>query len=297
MKTISEIIPTAISRPLQQSANDSTTLPIETRRKLSGSNRKALSSKPLCESCSGIGFVLSNDGKPTHCPACFDFFANSGLQADERSLSPDAIQDMPDSNGAHLVMRWQVSTMLANPFGWLAWYGNSGTAKSLALKVAVAGFCKRGVAARYYNANRVTEMLFSDLKEGQSNSAMLLNAPVLAIDELNEMPWTRRDGDTSWISDRMCDILTHRHDQCESLVTLLVFQNQPQQWNCPQKLISRMHDGRFAMRWPNGYELPNCLGNNPVVSGVMCVDGYDARTFLETERNVQIDPFTGEQIP
>lgn len=222
----------------------------------------------------------SDTGRLVRCPQCADLLANSRLSHDEREHAIDDIAKRPDdAHGEAAALRFLGKEMLRDPFGFLGVWGQKGSGKSLLLTALVAEFCRRGRQAVYFNADEVVHMLhpgedkeIEGLRHVPGNPdamfAYLQRIEVLAIDEIDKLPWT------GWQIQRLGALIEYRHRQSERLVTLFSMNKPPWNWKNAgevEHIGDRLADGRFNRHWPQeqiGY-LPACLEQcKDVIEGV-----------------------------
>lgn len=242
-----------------------------------------------CEACGGNGFYRRDVpvghpdfGKAFRCAACTDWLNYSRLTADEREHK---IEDMrnrqDDERGEMFALRFLAKQMLDDPYGFLAIWGRKGGGKSLLLTSLVAEFCRRGREAVYFNAGDVVALLSpGEDKEidgfrhvpgnPDANKRRLMVVPVLAIDEIDKLPWS------NWQIQQIGEVIEYRHRNADTLVTLFAMNNPPEGWNHGDKvehIASRLNDGRFYRAWPEGMKTLPCLQPSPNVAGRYEVPG------------------------
>lgn len=240
-----------------------------------------------CDICHGSGWRVEIYGPDTwdfrnvRC-SCVDFLAISRLSEADQKLTIDDLKDRSDDTGRELwALRFLGKEMLADPYGWLTLYGNTGSAKSLLQKALVASLCREGLEARYYTMPELhfavmpgkdEESPFGKMDVG-SLCDMLKRIPVLAIDELDKVRWS------PWIVETIGDVLDYRHNHAAERVTLLSMNLHPDKWSLVNDakighLYSRMIDGRFNRVWTHE-KVPGCLSHK-------LDDGYLVPGFFET---------------
>jgi hypothetical protein len=222
--------------------------------------------------------VLAKDAKPgdngrlERCPQCADLLPKSRLNQEDRALSVAHIADRADDpSGEAAALRFMAKKMLNEPIGFSSLYGSNGSAKTLYLAVLVAEFCRAGRQAMYFNADEITAMLTpGDDKEIDGMSHIhgdpgaylnyLKRIPVLAIDELDKIPWS------TWQIQKIGALIEHRHINAARCVTLLAMNRSPWHWHnagAVRHIAERLADGRYNRYWPDQFlsSLPGCLAD------------------------------------
>lgn len=245
-----------------------------------------------CANCGGTGWFTRDVpthhpdfGKAVRCPTCTDWLVYSRLTEEERQLTIDDLQNRPDdSRGEMYVLRFLAKAMLAEPFGFLSIYGRKGGGKSLLLAALVAEFCRQGRQAVYFNAGEIVALLspgeattidgFRHVPgDPDANKRRLKEVPVLSIDEIDKLKWT------AWQVQQIGEVIEHRHRNAARLVTIWAMNKPPWEWYNAgevEHITSRVRDGRFHRRWPEGVKAPACLMRSLSAAG-----GYEAPGLFE----------------
>jgi DNA replication protein DnaC len=223
------------------------------------------------------------------CPACTDFLKVSRLTPDEQQHTLAHITDRDDdTRDEMLALRFLGRQMLDDPFGMLSIWGRKGGAKSLLLSALVAEFCRKQRPAVYFNASEIVQMLSPGDEAGMGGDwkgdmaackRKLMDAPVLAIDEVDKIKWS------AWQVQHIGEVLEYRHRFAVCRVTLLAMNKPPWQWSNSddvEHIASRLSDGRFYRRWPDDKLkwLPKCANGAPELPGLFEVTLPDIRPTL-----------------
>lgn len=241
-----------------------------------------------CPICRGAGYYLPDlpagapgFGKARRCGRCdTGLGARSGLNEQELRTTAATIRGASDM---HVLLRWLVGDVLAQPSGWLTLWGAYGTAKSLTAQAIVAGLVRQNVPARFYHARRLEDGWFQDIHGDTANGQMYREIPALVIDEVDKANVTN-----DWTRKGFQELLDHRYRAAlagESL-TILICQVDPA-IPMPGDIHSRMMDGRFWREWTGGanrYVVEKWGAR--YVPGIVHVEGPDMRPNLKPIRKV-----------
>lgn len=223
------------------------------------------------------------------CPTCTNWLGFSRLTEDEQEYTLADIKDRADDNrGEMMALRFLGKQMLDDPFGFLSIWGRKGGGKSLLLAAMVAEFCRRKRPAVYFNAGEVVSMLSPGDDPGLGGEwkgnmdackRKLMDAPVLAIDEVDKIRWT------PWQVQQIGEVIEYRHRYSVCRVTLLAMNKPPWEWSNAgevEHIASRLKDGRFYRRWPADKLkwLPACANGKPELPGLFEVTLPDIRPTL-----------------
>lgn len=207
-----------------------------------------------CPICRGAGWVRKDFpfghaefGRMAPCPrrdplSMFNF-ANTGLTEDEiRGLNWEKLLDSESKQKSQKA----IEAIIEKGWGWCYLWGESGNAKTLALKCAVADFLRKGVHARCV---RMAEIL-EDLREaydvesgGQRLAREKLEswaaAPVLAIEEFD------RFRENEFALEKVAALMDRRYQTAMSgqSITLMASNKSPEHYE--GYLRSRLEDTRF----------------------------------------------------
>lgn len=236
----------------------------------------------MCLTCRGNGFYVPDlplgdpaFGRAKRCRQCQpDYAAHCGLTTEELTYTVDTIEG---KNEIAVTLRHLVRTICDQPTGWLTLYGDSGSAKTLAIQAIIATLVRNGAIARFAHAHQVEQAWLADRDDDKSNAVFFLNAPILALDELDK---TNLKND--WVRQQFQYLLDHRYRQAVAgnQLTLITLQFAPEK-TLPNDMVSRMNDGRFYRPWPYA---KNALTVNrwgqTALPGLLHVQGPDARPYV-----------------
>lgn len=202
------------------------------------------------------------------------------LTKTEQTVGFDSLErNSTDAANEIAVLRQAMRRLVEHPTGWWMLIGPPGNAKSLILSIIVAESCRRGVAARYYNASEIDRAtkppaVHEDgVKEYEGNpdafKAMAKRLPVLAIDECDKLNWTH------WQIQHIGEILEDRYRNQAQRLTVFAANLEPALWSNAGNLwhlISRFNDGRFRLVW-QGDKTPRALANHKLPDGRHYIPG------------------------
>lgn len=232
-----------------------------------------------------------------------DLWSTSGLRGDERNLSINDIKPIPGTNAN--VLRFLAEDILEDPYGWLTLWGGPGIAKSLVLQSVVAEFIRGGVEARYVHAKDLEETMFKD-QDGKSHWELWHRTTVLAIDELDDLNFS-----SDWVRAKLDTLLDTRYRDAVSgdTSTLMATQYDPEGRNLrgengtfipqptliPEKIVSRMKDGRFNRAWDEETRGPapeQSITRHGVIviPGLLQAKGQDMRQLIRRTAPGKIKP-------
>lgn len=217
-------------------------------------------------------------GKPQPCPDCAGDNAGQhcGLSGEERSYSADSIQGKGEMSR---MLRWLVADCCATPVGMVTLWGKFGTAKSMTVQAVVAQLVRQRKPARFAHAKTIEQRWFDDMHGDTSNAKVFLEAPVLAIDELDKCNLK-----SDWVRQQFQLLMDTRYRAAVdgAQLTLITLNGRPEDV-LPGDIASRLNDGRFYRQWP-----ANAGANKFVVErwgakalpGVIELVGDDARPYM-----------------
>lgn len=235
--------------------------------------------RSACPRCGGTGWFVPDlpvahkeFGRAVRCGECStDYSRWSGLTDVELGYTADSILGNGDTPTA---LRYLVEQITHNPTGWLTLWGVYGTAKTLTIQAIVANLIRQKKLARFYHAKQLEQGWFDDMHADRLNAKVYLDAPVLAIDELDKV-----NLNNDWVRQQFQALLDHRYRQgiAGKQLTLITLQYEPEK-AVPGDIASRMGDGRFYRVWTGG---PNRLvidrWGEQVLPGCLHIEGKDAR--------------------
>ena len=217
-------------------------------------------------------------GKPQPCTECagVDAGRHCGLSSEERGYSADSIRGKGDMSQ---MLRWLVTDCCASPVGMVTLWGKFGTAKSMTVQAVVAELVRQRKPARFAHAKTIEQRWFDDMHGDTSNAKVFLEAPVLAIDELDKCNLK-----SDWVRQQFQLLMDTRYRAAVDgeQLTLITLNGRPEDV-LPGDIASRLNDGRFYRQWP-----PNAEPNKFVVErwgakalpGVIELVGDDARPYM-----------------
>ncbi|MDR3572826.1 MAG: hypothetical protein P4L50_03110 [Anaerolineaceae bacterium] len=218
---------------------------------------------PDCPLCGGIGWVSksaelgdSDFGKVEPCPNLditkIPGYSRTGLDSDEiKTLDWNSLRMSKELDTATNLIK----NVLERGYGWIyLWSGDdpdnpggNGLAKTLILKIAIAGIIRSRKQAAYANMPEILDDLRAayDAKDPSEEAIRKLefwtDIPVLAIDEFN------RVNDTNWVTERRFMLMDTRYTQAirKQSITLIASNTDPSKQE--SYLYDRIQDGRFKI--------------------------------------------------
>lgn len=204
---------------------------------------------PDCEICAGIGFVKGEDGKVRPCPNVDPYTLypgeRYGLYDSERGLSWGDVMPINERDTTAAVNA--VKQAMARGAGWVYLWGETGTAKTLLLKIAVALSLKDHKIAAYVRMAGILDDLRSAFDktnpsgEAQRRLDWWSDIPVLAVDEFNRIK------ESEYAIERRFLLMDRRYEDAlrGRSITLMAGNDNPA--SLESYLYDRIRDGRFAI--------------------------------------------------
>lgn len=195
---------------------------------------------PTCPACGGLGWVCLRSippgdprfGQLTPCTICgnnrhFQYItANCGLQGAEldNRLTVWRIDAAGSLGNQRLTAYRAMEKAIRDRYGFLTFYGDFGSGKTLALQIMVNEMRYKQVEAFYAPFALVLDHLRSLFNSDNRSSGFwqrLLDIPVLALDEVT------RFHDTGWAQERLWLLADTRYRRIRSHLTVFATNDDP----------------------------------------------------------------------
>lgn len=224
-----------------------------------------------CKNCLDMGFTMKDlpinhpdFSKPVPCPECRGKVTKvnqltklqqaSQLKGDLLDENWDKLIIKPGENDQAIMSARVIATARR---GWITLWGPFGAGKSAILASMVNQSISEGVAAVYFTAPDLLDLLRSGFSDDSYQSTMnnLKSVKVLVIDEMDKMGKDKNGNNSGWALEKMFQLLNSRYTEIDSLVTGLATNEDPVTlWKnngANGYLFSRVNDERakiFALK-------------------------------------------------